>query len=213
MLEVCLTGGIAAGKSQVTERFRAHGVPIADSDQIAREVVEPGSEGLTRVIETFGEKVLTVDGHLDRRRLRQQIFTDEDARQALERILHPLIRSRMDERMKEWAEQDHPYALRVVPLLVETGAHQSCLRVLVVDAPQTLQIARLRQRDETDEEEARLILTRQASRWQRLAVATEVIDNGDEVDPDTSIGPQVLALHRKYLALARLQDGRPYSER
>lgn len=209
MLEICLTGGIAAGKSLVTERFGALGVPVADSDLVAREVVEPGSEGRRRVIETFGADVLTADGHLDRRALRQRIFADEDARRSLEGILHPLIRARIDERMREWAERGHPYAVRAVPLLVETGAHDSCRRVLVVDAPEALQIERLRRRDGTDEEQARAILARQASRWQRLAVATEVIDNGDEVDPDTGIAPQVLALHRKYLALARREIGQP----
>lgn len=203
MLEVCLTGGIATGKSLVTERFQALGVPVADSDLVAREVVEPGSDGLAQVIAAFGTEILGPDGQLDRGALRQRIFADDRARRELEAILHPLIRARMDDRMREWADRGHAYALRVVPLLVETGAHKSCDRVLVVDAPQALQIARLRQRDDSSEEQARAILSRQASRWERLAVATEVVDNGDTVAPGTSIGPQVLALHRKYRALAR----------
>lgn len=203
MLEVCLTGGIATGKSLVTERFQALGVPVADSDLAAREVVEPGSDGLAQVIAAFGREILSPDGHLDRSALRQRIFADDHARRELETILHPLIRARIDGRMREWADRGHAYALRVVPLLVETGAHESCHRVLVVDAPQALQIARLRQRDDSSEEQARTILSRQASRWERLAVATEVVDNGDTVAPETSIGPQVLALHRKYRALAR----------
>lgn len=207
MLEICLTGGIAAGKSLVAERFQALGVPIADSDLVAREVVEPGSAGLDQVIEAFGEEVLTPDGRLDRGTLRRRIFDDDMARQRLETILHPLIRARIDERMREWAAQGHAYALRVVPLLVETGAHRACHYVLVVDAPPALQIARLQQRDNADEKQARTILARQATRWQRLAVATDVIDNGDEVDAETAIGPQVLALHRKYLARAQQETG------
>lgn len=207
MLEICLTGGIAAGKSLVTERFQALGVPIADSDLVAREVVEPGSPGLDQVISAFGEEFLTPDGHLDREALRRRIFDDDTARQKLEAILHPLIRTRIDGFMREWSSQGHAYALRVVPLLIETGAHRTCRVVLVVDAPPALQLERLRRRDNTDEEQARAILARQATRWQRLAVATDVIDNSDAVDPETAIGPQVLALHRKYLALARRNPG------
>lgn len=203
MLEVCLTGGIAAGKSLVADRFLALGVPVADADHVAREVVEPGSAGLARVIESFGEEVLTADGRLDRAILRRHIFNDDMARQRLEAILHPLIRTRIDERMREWAAQGHAYALRVVPLLVETGEHRTCRHVLVVDAPPALQIARLQARDDTDDNQARAILARQATRWQRISVATEIVDNGDEVDPGMAIDPQVLALHRKYLALAQ----------
>lgn len=207
MLEICLTGGIAAGKSLVTERFQALGVPVADSDLVAREVVKPGSPGLDQVVSAFGEEFLAPDGHLDRDALRRRIFDDDTARQQLEEILHPLIRARIDECMRGWALQGHAYALRVVPLLVETGAHSTCHFILVVDAPPVLQIDRLRRRDNTDEKQAWAILARQAARWQRLAVATDVIDNGDTVDPATAIEPQVLALHRKYLALARQKSG------
>lgn len=202
-----MTGGIATGKSLVAERFETLGVPVADSDRVAREVVEPGSDGLAQVVETFGNEILTADGRLDRPALRRRIFADDEARQTLEAILHPLIRTRIDADMQKWAEQEHAYALRVVPLLIETGSHHTCRRILVVDAPPALQIARLRQRDDTDEAQARTILSRQASRWQRLAVATEVVDNGDTVVPETAIDPQVLALHRKYLALADRESG------
>ena len=202
MLDVCLTGGIAAGKSLVAERFRALGVPVADSDAVAREVVEPGSEGLARVVSEFGADVLDADGRLDRPALRRRIFDDDEARRRLESILHPLIGERIERQLGEWAGAGHAYALRAVPLLLETGMHRSCTRVLVVDAPPSVQIRRLVQRDGESEASARAMLERQASRWERLAVAADVIDNGDDIDPDTGIGPQVLALHRKLTALA-----------
>ncbi|MDX1609492.1 MAG: dephospho-CoA kinase [Halofilum sp. (in: g-proteobacteria)] len=202
MLEVCVTGGIAAGKSLVAARFRELGVPVADSDEAAREVVEPGSEGLARVVEAFGEELLTADGRLDRPALRRRIFDDDAARARLEGILHPLIGERIRARMDEWARAGHAYALRVVPLLVETGLHAACARVLVIDAPPPVQRARLLARDGGDPAQAERILARQATRWQRLAVATEVIDNGDAVDPAIALDPQVLALHRKYTRLA-----------
>jgi dephospho-CoA kinase len=202
MLRVCLTGGIASGKSLVTEQFRALGAPVADSDVAARAVVEPGSSGLDRVVDAFGTGVLAEDGSLDRKALREQIFSDALARKRLEKILHPLIRTHLDKELSAWAEAGTPYALQSVPLLVETGQHRECARVLVVDAPVAVQVERLIRRDRSTESEARSIIDQQVSRWARLSVATEVIDNGDAVDPNTAVAPQVLALHRKYSALA-----------
>lgn len=208
MLDVCLTGGIASGKSLVAERFRALGTPVADSDAAARAVVAPGSTGLARVVEAFGSEVLDANGGLDRPALRRRIFSDDAARERLESILHPLIRERIETEMGEWAAQDYPYALRVIPLLMETGMHRSCGRILVVDAPCNVQIRRLMQRDGESDNDARRMLERQASRWQRLEIATDVIDNGDDVDPEIAITPQVLALHRKLTAIAERQSVR-----
>lgn len=203
MLRVCLTGGIASGKSLVTERFRELGVPVADSDEAARVVVDKGSPGLSRVVDAFGDVILTAEGTLDRAALRARVFSDEDARRRLESILHPLIREHVESRLRGWAAAGETWALQSVPLLVETGMHRECARVLVVDAPEPVQIARLMRRDRCSEPEARAILERQASRWERLSAATEVIDNGDAVDPQISVYPQVAALYRKYAALAR----------
>lgn len=202
MLRVCLTGGIACGKSLVTDRFGALGVPVADSDVAARAVVEPGSEGLAQVVEAFGRGVLDADGRLDRRAMRRRIFADDDARARLERILHPLISAQVARWLGDWADRGEPYALQAVPLLVEKGLHRDCTRVLVVDAPPAVQVQRLVRRDGCSEQEAHSILARQASRWQRLTVATEVIDNGDAVAPEIAVAPQVLCLHRKFRALA-----------
>jgi len=202
MLRVCLTGGIASGKSVVTEHFRALDVPVADSDEASRTVVEPGSAGLESVVSEFGAGVLAADGSLDRAALRRRIFSDTQARQRLEAILHPLIRARLEEELSAWAEAGSIYALQSVPLLVETGQHRDCARVLVVDAPVDVQVERLVWRDRSTDSEARSIIGQQASRWERLALATDVIDNGDGVDPETAVAPQVLALHRKYRVLA-----------
>lgn len=202
MLRVCLTGGIASGKSLVTAQFRDLGVPVADSDEAARAVVEPGSTGLARVVETFGDDVLTDDGTLDRSALRARVFSDDDARKRLESILHPLIGEHVTTLMESWANAGETYALQSVPLLVETGMHRECTRVLVVDAPSIVQVNRLMRRDRCSAEEARAILARQASRWERLAVATDIIDNGDAVDPVIAVQPQVHALHRKLSILA-----------
>jgi len=202
MLRVCLTGGIASGKSLVSDRFRALGVPVADSDEAARAVVAPGSVGLARVTEAFGAGVLNDDGTLDRRALRARVFSDADARRRLEAILHPLIRERLEQELDDWSRAGEVYAIEAIPLLVETGRPRECAHVLVVDAPVSIQIERLMRRDRCSEAEARAILDQQATRWQRLSIATEVVDNGDEVGPGISVAPQVLALHRRYLALA-----------
>jgi len=202
MLRVCLTGGIASGKSLVSDRFRALGVPVADSDEAARAVVAPGTPGLAQVTETFGADVLDGDGTLDRRALRARIFSDANARRRLEAILHPLIRERLEHELESWSQATEAYAIEAIPLLVETGRHRECTHILVVDAPPTTQIERLMHRDRCSECEARAILDQQASRWDRLSTASEVIDNADDVPPGISVTPQVLALHRVYLALA-----------
>lgn len=207
MLRVCLTGGIASGKSLVTDRFAALGVPVADSDVAAREVVQPGSDGLARVVAAFGPEVVNEAGQLDRKAMRRRIFADEQARARLEGLLHPLIAERVAGWLRTWAERGEPYALQSVPLLVETGMDRDCTRVLVVDAPERVQVERLVRRDGCSEEEARSIIAQQASRWQRLAAATDVIDNGDGVAAAISVAPQVTALHRKFRALADAATG------
>ena len=202
MLRICLTGGIASGKSLVSEMFASLGVPIADSDVAARAIVEPGSPGLEAVVSAFGEDMLARDGSLDRRSLRARIFSDDEARKRLESILHPLIREHVEEQLQDFANKGHAYAIRVVPLLVETESHSGCDRVVVIDAPERVQIARLIARDGGSEDDARAILARQASRWQRLKVATDVVDNGDSIAPSTGIRAQVMALDRKFRELA-----------
>ena len=194
---VALTGGIAAGKSAVTRRFAALGVPVHDADVAAREVVAPGSEGLAAVVATFGDGVLDADGRLDRPAMRRRVFADPAARQTLEGIIHPRVRHWLHERA---LADTAPYCLLAIPLLTENIEHYRWIdRVLLVDAPVEQQLARLTARDGIDEALARRMLAQQARREERLALAHDVIDNsGDEAALDAA----VLALHRRYLALA-----------
>ncbi|HEX6996732.1 MAG TPA: dephospho-CoA kinase [Gammaproteobacteria bacterium] len=192
-----LTGGVASGKSAVTGMFAKRGVPVVDTDLIAREVVAPGEPGLTAVREAFGAEVLTATGELDRRKLRDIVFADEAQRRRLERILHPLIRARTLERLRAL---EAPYAIVAVPLLVETGFGKLVDRVLVVDCPEEVQLARLMARDALSREQATAMVRAQTDRATRLAAADDVIDNGGDL---VATERQVEQLHRKYLELAR----------
>ena len=195
-LVIALTGGIAAGKTQVSDRFAARGVPVIDTDQLAREVIAPGTEGLAAVRSTFGEAIMNADGTVNRQALSERIFADADARRKLEVITHPRIRARVSAALREL---ETPYALVVIPLLAETGWQDLADRVLVVDAPASLQRARLMQREQIDADQAARRLASQASREQRLAVADEVIDN--TATPE-ALDDAVSALDRQYRALA-----------
>src|SRR5580700_10481857 len=173
-LRIGLTGGIASGKSTVTQRFAELGVPVIDADVAARRVVEPGTPGLAQVVERFGAGVLA-DGQLDRRALRNLIFKDSSLRQALDAILHPLIRAEMEHQA---AQVQGPYVVMAIPLLVEGGGSAKRVdRVLVVDADETLQIQRLQARDGSSVEQARAILAAQATREARIAAADDVLLN------------------------------------
>lgn len=195
---VALTGGVAAGKSAVEDRFRALGVGVHDADRAAREVIEPETPGLAAIVEAFGREVLGPDGRLDRPSMRRRIFADRDARRTLEAIIHPRVRQWLRDR----ADDDPgPYCILAIPLLVENLAHYRWVdRVLVVDVDPQEQVRRLIRRDGVDEGLARRMLASQASREQRLAIADDVIDNGG---PENALDGQVRALHARYLALAR----------
>jgi dephospho-CoA kinase len=182
---VALTGGIASGKTAVSDRFARLGVPIIDTDRIARDVVAPGSEGLRAVRDEFGPKVLA-DGALDRSALRERIFNDVDARRRLEAILHPRIADAARDLVDE---VDAPYAILVVPLLVESGLFDDVDRVLLVDVPEHVQIARVQARDGLSRRQAEATLAAQASRGERLARADDVITNtGSLEDLATEVG-------------------------
>ena len=193
---VALTGGIASGKSTVADLFAALGVPVIDTDVIARQVVEPGQPALAKIAATFGPDVLDADGRLDRRRMRERIFADPDAKRRLEAILHPAIRAEMEQ--QSMAAQG-PYQVLVIPLLTEGGRRDHVDRVLLVDVPEELQIQRLMMRDGVSHEQAQASLNAQATRAQRLALADDVIRNTGRVD---DLRAQVAELHGKYLRLA-----------
>jgi dephospho-CoA kinase len=194
-LRIGLTGGIASGKTTVANLFAARGVPVLDTDQIARDVVEPGQPALAQVVAAFGPDMLGQDGRLDRPRLRARVFADPDSRQRLEAILHPAIRAELARRAEA---AGGPYQVWVIPLLVEGGQVDRVDRILVVDCPEAVQLARVMARDGETEASARAILAAQASRAQRLAAADDVIVNdGSEAD----LAPQVAALDARYRAL------------
>lgn len=193
---VAVTGGIASGKSAVTARFEQLGVPVIDADLIARELVEPGEAALGEIVQRFGTGVLDAEGRLDRRQLRQRIFSDAGARRDLEAILHPRIRERMRERALAAAA---PYVVLAIPLLTAGSRYPFIDRVLVVDVPEAVQIERLTRRDGVDEASARAALAAQISRSERLALADDVVDNSGSL---ASLAAKVDALHARYLDLA-----------
>jgi dephospho-CoA kinase len=197
VLRVGLTGGIASGKSQVAEMFAAQGVPIVDTDQIAREVVAPGTAGLAAVRAAFGAMILAADGSLDRVKLRDLVFENSGARRRLEDILHPSIRAATLARL---AVLEAPYVIVVVPLLIETDFAALVDRVLVVDCEPKMQLERVMRRDSMSRKRAASIVSAQLDRAARLDAADDVIDNSRTLEHTRA---QVAALHTRYLELAR----------
>lgn len=180
MLRVGLTGGIASGKTTVSDALREHGAVVIDADVLAREVVEPGSPGLAAVAARFGPEVLTEDGRLNRAALGQIVFADAGARRDLEAIIHPAVRARAAQ--IEAAAAPDAVVVQVIPLLVETGQHDDFDVLVVVDAEPDHQLARLRQRNGLDPEAAQARIAAQAARHERLAVADVVLDNTADHD-------------------------------
>ncbi len=197
VFRVGLTGGIASGKSTVARLFGALGIPIIDTDQLARDVVEPGQPPLERLVERFGRSILTPDGHLDRPALRNIVFSDPKARADLEALTHPAIGAAVEARS---AAAGGPYQILVIPLLVEKNLGSQLERVLVVDCSEELQIRRLQARDGSTLEQARAILNVQASRASRLKAAHDVVANEGEM---SALRDRVAELHANYLELAR----------
>jgi len=197
VFRVGLTGGIASGKSTAAKFFGALGVPILDSDQVAREVVEPGQPPLERLVERFGRGILTADGHLDRPALRDIVFSDPKARADLENLTHPAIGAALEARS---AAAGGPYQILVIPLLVEKNLTAHVDRVLVVDCDEELQIRRLLARDGSTRAQAQAILDAQVARSARLKAADDVSRNDADM---SAVQSQVAALHARYLELAR----------
>jgi dephospho-CoA kinase len=194
---VGLTGGIASGKSTAAKFFGALGVPIIDTDQLARDVVEPGQPPLERLVERFGASILTPDGPLDRPALRTIVFSDPKARADLEALTHPAIGAAVEIRS---AEAGGIYQILVIPLLVEKSLGSQLDRVLVVDCDEDLQIRRLQARDGSTLEQARAILNVQTSRSARLKAAHDVLKNDGDM---SAVRDQVATLHARYLELAQ----------
>lgn len=203
MLVVGLTGGIGSGKSTAARFFAARGVPVIDTDAIAREAVEPGTPALARIAEEFGPAVLTPAGTLDRAALRARVFADAEQRRRLEAILHPEIRARARKRL---ADPAAPYAIVVVPLLLESGEWSFVQRVLVVDVPESVQRERACARDGLSRAQVDAVMSAQAGRERRLAAADDVLVNDRDLP---TLERRVEALHRRYLQLARACAERP----
>lgn len=200
MFRVGLTGGIASGKSTVARLFADRGIPIIDSDEIARDVVRPGSPLLAKLAEVFGREILAEDGSLDRATLRKRVFASDADRLTLQSLLHPAIRAEMETRS---SNAGGPYQILAIPLLVEGGRVDHVDRVLVVDVDEEIQLLRVQARDGSTRAEADAILRAQATRSARLAVAHDVIRNEGTLDDLTG---QVDVLHAKYLELAAAQE-------
>ena len=190
---VALTGGIASGKSSAATEFARLGVPVIDTDEIARSVVEPGRPALDAIVKRFGKNVLDETGQLDRKQLRQRIFADSAEKQALETILHPAIRA---EQLRRSATAGGHYQLHVIPLLAETGTQDRYDRVLLVDCSPETQLQRLITRDGISHELATQMIAAQATREQRRVIADDVINN--DGDP-AHLAYEVARLHRHYL--------------
>jgi dephospho-CoA kinase len=194
---VGISGGIGSGKTTVTNLFAEYGIEVIDADLIAREVVEPGTLGLSAIIDKFGQSVLDDSGHLNRATLRTLVFNDIAVKDWLNQLLHPLIREQM---VVQTENAKSVYCLLSVPLLVENKLYEQVDRVVIVDVDEQVQLQRTVLRDKTNEQQIRAIMAAQATRQQRLAVADDVIDNNGQTE---DLAKQVTQLHKHYLQLAQ----------
>jgi len=196
MLKVGLTGGIGSGKSTVAKGLQAKGITVVDADQIARDVVQPGESALSEIAKVFGPEVIQADGQLDRSALKKRIFSDPSAKTQLEAILHPRIRQRILEQVNNATET--PYVVADIPLLIESNYPEHFDRVVVVDCTEAQQVERVKARDEMSDEQIQRIMDSQATRQQRLAAATDIIDNTGDLG---SLKKQIEKLHETLLSL------------
>lgn len=196
MYVIGLTGGIGSGKSAVTTMFEQLGIDVIDADIASRAVVAKGKPALAQIAQHFGGKILQQDGTLDRSALRKIVFSQAEQRGWLERLLFPLIFREIQKMLKQ---ANGPYAVLVSPLLVETGQNRLTNRILVIDAPEELQLARAVARDNSDEGQIRAIMATQATRERRLQQADDVIVNDKSLD---ELNAAVKTLHKRYLQLA-----------
>lgn len=194
-LIIGITGGIGSGKTAATDAFATLGIDVVDADLVARDVVQQGQPALAAIADHFGQHILMPDGSLDRKALREIIFRDPAAKQWLEALLHPLIRQEIVSRLQH---SGSPYTLLSSPLLLETDQQTLCRRVLVIDAPESLQLTRTMSRDNSSADTIKAIMASQLGRQQRLAQADDVIVNDGDL---TTLHDAVLTMHKTYLDL------------
>ncbi len=196
MFKVGLTGGIGSGKSATSDTFASLGVHVVDADIVAREVVEPGTTALKAIEEHFGVSILESDGGLDRKALRQIIFSDPTEKDWLERLLHPIIR---DEIIRQLNEAHSAYSILVSPLLFETDQHLLVDRSLLIDVPEALQLERAAKRDDSTAADIRKIMDSQMPRLQKLEKADDIICNDASLEV---LRERIKQLHQQYLQLS-----------
>ena len=194
---VVLTGGIASGKTAVSQLFAKRGVPVIDTDQIAHEIVERGQPALERIAEAFGQEFLDGTGHLNRKKMRNTIFSDPVLKNRLEGILHPAIAAQVDQRV---AQIDAPWCILVVPLFKQASLFPWIDHVLAVDVEESVQIERVMERDSITREQAQAILEAQPSRRERLALADDILDNSGSLK---ELEARVDDLYDRYAKLAQ----------
>jgi dephospho-CoA kinase len=204
VLVIGVTGGIGSGKSTVADLFSSLGVPVIDADELAKEVVMPGQAAYEAILRRFGPTILTGSGELDRRQLRERVFSDPANRAHIEEIVHPRVYAEISRQLDRL---DSPYAIVVVPLLIESGGRDIVDRVLVVDASEESQIERTNRRDGTARGTIEKILAAQLDRHTRLSAADDVIENNASVE---ALEEAVSTLHRRYLGeAARIASKQP----
>lgn len=197
---VGLTGGIGSGKSVATAEFEKLGITIVDADVVARQVVMPGTPCLQAIEKHFGSRLLTESGELNRKALRQRIFSNPEEKDWLNKLLHPAIR---EEILTQLKQAQSPYVILSAPLLLENGLEKYCQRVLVVDVPESTQIERTIQRDESPKEEIEAIMKSQLNRNKRLQKADDILSNDGSIE---ELRRLVVKLHKRYLAATVAQD-------
>jgi dephospho-CoA kinase len=199
MLIIGLTGGIGSGKTAASDYFASKGITVVDADLVSRLVVEPGQNALQQIKAHFGEDILDSQGRLDRTALRKIVFDSPKLRSWLENLLHPLI---AQEIQKQINASESPYTILVSPILFESGQNLYCHRTLVIDAPESLQIARTTVRDDTDEAGVKAIMKAQTQRETRLQKANDVLLNDASLE---DLHQKIDQLHESYLELAETE--------
>ena len=192
-----LTGGIGSGKSAAANFFQNEGINVIDADNLAREVIAQNTPGFKSVVDYFGSNIIDVDGSINRSKLRQEVFDNEQKKKVLESITHPLVRNLMEERIET---SKSPYSIIMVPLIFETKSMSAYNRILVIDCDTELQLERATLRDNNSREQIQKILDSQCSREERLSIANDVIPNNDSLD---DLKTRSLSMHKFYLGLIK----------